>query len=56
MNGFHKSRHILVPMLYLILVGFTMQAIRDLDNPMKGGIRPNYKNLLDIRNAIQHIN
>ncbi len=56
MNGFHKSRHILVPMLYLILAGFTMQAIRDLDNPMKGGIRPNYKNLLDIRNAIQHIN
>jgi hypothetical protein len=31
-----------------------MQAIRDLDNPAKGGIRPEYKNLLDLRIAIEN--
>ncbi len=52
LNGFHKDRHILVPLLYIILVAFTMQAIRDLDNPVKGCIRPKYKNLQDLRTAI----
>ncbi len=54
LNGFHRSRHILVPLLYIILVAFTMQAIRDLDNPLKGGIRPEYKNLQDLRTAIEN--
>ncbi len=31
-----------------------MQAIRDLDNPSKGGIRPQYKNLQDIGTAIEN--
>ncbi len=54
LNGFHRSRHILVPMLYIILVALTMQAIRDLDNPSKGGIRPQYKNLQDLGTAIEN--
>jgi len=54
LNGFHKGRHILVPLLYIILVTLTMHAIRDLDNPLKGGIRPEYKNLLDLRTAIEN--
>ncbi len=54
LNGFHKDRHILVPLLYIILVTLTMQAIRDLDNPSKGGIRPEYQNLLDLRTAIEN--
>ena len=43
LNGFHKGRHILVPLLYIILVAFTMQAIRDLDNPLKGAYGRNIK-------------
>ncbi len=31
-----------------------MQAIRDLDNPAKGGIRPQYKNLQDLQIAIRN--
>jgi len=54
LNGFHKSKHILVPLLYFIMVSLTMQAIRDLDNPAKGGIRPQYSNLQDLQIAIRN--
>lgn len=53
LNGFHDGTHLLVPMLYFVMVSLTMQAIRDLDNPAIGGIRPEYKNLKDLRTTIK---
>ena len=44
MNGFHKERHYLVPVLFVILVVLSLQTIRDLDNPAKGSIKPDYNN------------
>lgn len=49
MNGFYERPHILVPLLYVLLVSFTMKALLDLDNPLKGNVRPEYKNLQDLR-------
>lgn len=53
MNGFHESRHYLVPLIYIVIVSLTVQGIRDLDNPFTGTIRPSYKNLVNILEMVQ---
>ncbi len=49
MDGFYECTHLLVPLLYVLLVTFTMKAIADLDNPLQGSIRPKYKYLEDLQ-------
>ena len=45
MNGINEDVHYLLPVIYLILVAMIMIAIRDLNNPFSGFIRPSFKNL-----------
>lgn len=54
MNGFYTKRHYLVPALYIILVALTVQAIRDLDNPAKGNIKPDYNNFDEQKQFLQN--
>jgi len=42
MNGFHSQRHYLVPVIFLVLVTLCVQTIRDLDNPNRGTIQPEF--------------
>lgn len=43
-NGFNQRHHFLVPMIFFVLTGLTVLAIRDLDNPQHGIIKPSYIN------------
>ena len=52
MNGFHEDRRFLVPLIYIILVGLTMQAIRDLDDPYRGSIQPSFENLVAVKELL----
>lgn len=53
MNGFYEGgRHLLVPLIFLVLVTFSIHAIRDMDNPLKGTIKPKIDNLEDIRMSL----
>jgi hypothetical protein len=52
MNGFHEKRHYLVPLIYLVIVSLMMQAIRDIDNPYKGSVKPKYENLKNLRTLL----
>jgi hypothetical protein len=52
MNGITTTRHFLVPIIYFILFSSIMLVIHDLNNPMKGFIRPRYT---DIRSAYERI-
>jgi len=47
-NGFQEKRHYLVPVIYVFMVVFTVQAIKDLDNPFGGFIKPDVSNLKDL--------
>ena len=51
-NSAQETRHYLVPVLFVIISVLTVQAIRDLDNPELGFIRPNYGNLQDLQRLI----
>lgn len=51
-NNAQESRHYFVPALFIIISVLTVQAIRDLDNPELGFIRPNYANLADLQRMI----
>ena len=51
-NSAQESRHYFVPILFVIISVLTVQAIRDLDNPELGFIRPNYNNLQDLQRLI----
>lgn len=51
-NNAQESRHYFVPALFVIISVLTVQAIRDLDNPELGFIRPNYANLADLQRMI----
>ena len=42
MNGFKGKRHFVAPVIYVFLVVFTMQAIRDINDPLKGSVKPSY--------------
>lgn len=42
MSGFPDKKHFLVPLIYFCLVTLTLQAIRDLDDPFHGTIKPSY--------------
>lgn len=42
MNGFHQQRHVLVPLIFVVLVGLPIGAILDMNNPAKGSIKPDY--------------
>lgn len=53
MNGSNKERHYLAPLIYLVLVVLTIKAIRDLDNPSIGSVKPSYENLNAVRDMIQ---
>ncbi|WP_166647928.1 hypothetical protein [Hymenobacter sp. UV11] len=53
-NSAQETRHYFVPVLFVIISALTVQAIRDLDNPKLGFIRPNYQNLEDLRRLIEH--
>lgn len=52
MNGFYKARHYLVPVIFIILVALSVQTIRDLDNPTKGSIKPDYNNFKQQRDIL----
>lgn len=52
MNGFYEKKHYLVPLIYIILVALTVQAIRDMDNPYHGSIKPSYQNIKNIKSMI----
>lgn len=47
-NGFNEEHHFLVPIIFISLTGLTLLAIRDLDNPASGVIRPSYQNYEDL--------
>ena len=51
-NSAQETRHYLVPVLFVVISVLTVQAIRDLDNPELGFIRPNYGNLQDLQRLI----
>ena len=51
-NSAQETRHFLVPALFVVISVLTVQAIRDLDNPGLGFIRPNYGNLQDLQRLI----
>lgn len=51
-NNSQGERHYFVPLLFVIISVLTVQAIRDLDNPEMGLIRPNYSNLEDLQRFI----
>jgi hypothetical protein len=51
-NGWQPDRHYFVPILFVVISVFTIQSIRDLDDPEQGFIRPNYSNLLDLQRII----
>ena len=51
-NSAQETRHYFVPILFVIISVLTVQAIRDLDNPELGFIRPNYGNLQDLQRLI----
>ena len=51
-NSAQETRHYLVPVLFMVISVLTVQAIRDLDNPELGFIRPNYGNLQDLQRLI----
>ena len=52
MNGSAEERHYLAPFIYAILVVITIQAIRDLDNPAVGTVKPSFSNLSAIRSMV----
>lgn len=51
-NSAQETRHYFVPVLFIIISVLTVQAIRDLDHPELGYIRPNYGNLEDLQRLI----
>lgn len=51
-NSAQETRHYFVPLLFVVISVLTVQAIRDLDNPELGFIRPNYGNLQDLQRLI----
>ncbi|MFC6225307.1 hypothetical protein ACFP2F_18815 [Hymenobacter artigasi] len=51
-NSAQETRHYLVPALFVVISVLTVQAIRDLDNPGLGFIRPNYGNLQNLQRLI----
>ena len=52
MNGLKKYHHYLVPIIFFVLVSLTIQAIRDLDNPYSGSVRPEYENIANLKDYI----
>ncbi len=52
MNGLKENRHYLVPIIFFVLVGLSVQAIRDLNNPYGGLVRPDYQNIREIQNYL----
>jgi len=51
-NSAQEARHYFVPVLFVIISVLTIQAIRDLDNPGMGFIRPSYQNLKDLQQLL----
>ncbi len=50
MNGFYEGgKHLLVPLIFIVLVTLSIHTIRDMDNPLKGTIKPNIDNLIDLK-------
>lgn len=56
LNGASEERHYLGPIIYIVLVVLTIQAIRDLDNPNSGSVKPSYDNLREVKEMIQGSN
>lgn len=53
MNGHGKQRHFLAPLIYVVLVVLSVQAIRDLDNPSSGSVRPGFNSFAGLREYIE---
>jgi hypothetical protein len=53
LNGSNQDRHYLAPLIYVVLVVLTIQAIRDLDNPSVGTVQPSYENLHGVKLLIE---
>lgn len=51
-NSAQETCHFFVPFLFVVILVLTVQAIRDLDNPDLGFIRPTYPNLQDLQRLI----
>ncbi|MGY4386199.1 uncharacterized protein YneF (UPF0154 family) [Pedobacter sp. UYP24] len=53
MNGFYEGgKHLLVPLIFIVLVTLSIHTIRDMDNPLKGTIKPNIDNLMDLKMSL----
>jgi hypothetical protein len=52
LNRSNEERHYLASFIYFLLVVLTVQAIRDLDNPNAGLVKPSYENLESVREMI----
>lgn len=53
MNGFYDGgKHLLVPLIFIVLVTLSVQTIRDMDNPTTGAIKPKIANLVDLKKSI----
>jgi hypothetical protein len=49
LNSVHLNKNILIPFLFWIITSLMIYAIRDLDNPGKGFIKPSFENLKYVR-------
>jgi hypothetical protein len=53
MNGFYDGgKHLLVPLIFIVLVTLSIQTIRDMDNPTKGAIKPKIDNLIELKMSL----
>ena len=52
LNTFHKKKHFLVPLIFVVLVSLSIQSIRDLDNPYMGSAQPSFS---DLRHQLEEL-
>jgi hypothetical protein len=53
-NGIYEKIKVLVPLIFLVLVSLCVQAIRDLDNPNSGTIRPEFADFIKQENSLMN--
>jgi hypothetical protein len=54
LNGFHQSRHYLVPIIFMVLVKLCVESIQDLDNPYRGLVEPDYSDFVAQLHILPH--
>ncbi len=53
MNGHSRQQHFLAPFIFVVLVVLSIQAIRDLDNPGSGSVRPVFNNFKQLGEYVE---